>query len=234
MGQTGVGKSTFVNHFTDSSTAKVGDELESCTQSLQPIPVEREHLPPPFKNRQHAFPDKYKRLVIVDTPGFDDTYKDNSEIAGQLAQWLKDHYGKGARLEGIVYLHDISQPRVEESYRGIFHLFAQLCEKDIVGSLLLVTTKWDGISQQEIGAKREQQLRTKFWGAMINQGAQTHRFKGDSTSAQEIILNLLKVENDLRMMHNSTEQGGEAKILRSKPETRSKGPTFWSIVKSFF
>jgi len=64
------------------NTVIVGHDLKSCTAQLTPIfwPIaEPEHL-------------RGKRLVLVDTPGFDDTHTSDSEILRRIAIWLASSY----------------------------------------------------------------------------------------------------------------------------------------------
>ena len=54
---------------------KVGHDLNSCTTELHPVVIT---YPQPGG----------QRLVMVDTPGFDDTYMPDSEILRRIALWL--------------------------------------------------------------------------------------------------------------------------------------------------
>ena len=54
----------------------VGHGILSCTSRLQYAIVDS---PPPRKGH---------RVVIVDTPGFDDTYVEDVEILRRIAVWL--------------------------------------------------------------------------------------------------------------------------------------------------
>lgn len=113
-------------------------------------------------------------------------------------------YGTGARLGGVIYLHDISQPRILHSYGKFFELFSSLSEEEIVGSIVLATTKWSEVKSKEMGLAREKALQSKFWAAeMIRQGAQPHRFNDSSDSAWELVRNLLREERVLEMVHSS-------------------------------
>jgi len=58
---------------------KVGHHLKSCTAELQPVVITSSQYPELGK----------QRLVIVDTPGFDDTYVSDSEILHRIALWLE-------------------------------------------------------------------------------------------------------------------------------------------------
>lgn len=63
----------------------VGDNLQSCTEQVTPIEVPSEIV-------QRYLPgwDKANKVVIVDTPGFDDTSKSDTVILQGIADWLAD------------------------------------------------------------------------------------------------------------------------------------------------
>lgn len=48
----------------------VGHTLDSCTTMVRMV--------------------KVHDIILVDTPGFDDTYKSDTEILNMIADWLKD------------------------------------------------------------------------------------------------------------------------------------------------
>jgi hypothetical protein len=60
----------------------VGHDTLSCTSKLIAATVDSSNLSaqPSLSGR---------RVVLVDTPGFDDTYHDDSEILKRIAEWLK-------------------------------------------------------------------------------------------------------------------------------------------------
>lgn len=62
----------------------VGHDLHSKTKVIQYAIIDdwARHLPEKHK----LF--KGQRIVIVDSPGFDDTYIDDSEILRRIAAWL--------------------------------------------------------------------------------------------------------------------------------------------------
>ena len=103
----------------------------------------------------------------------------------------------------MIYLHDISQPRILNSYDKIFEMFSSLSEEEIVGSIVLATTKWTEVKDKEMGVAREKALHSIFWAKMIYQGAQPHRFNDSPESAWSLIQNLLSEERVLEMVHKS-------------------------------
>jgi hypothetical protein len=58
---------------------QVGHDLKSCTNILQHAVIPEIPNYPLFKDR---------RIVVVDTPGFDDTYIEDREILRRIAVWL--------------------------------------------------------------------------------------------------------------------------------------------------
>ena len=56
----------------------VGHDISSCTSTLQYAIVDN-----PSTRKLEG-----RRVIIVDTPGFDDTYEDDVEILRRIAVWL--------------------------------------------------------------------------------------------------------------------------------------------------
>ena len=124
----------------------------------------------------------YTTLVLVDTPGFDDTNMPEFEILRAIAKWLEATFDKGQFLSGIVYLHRITNTRVAGSTRRALHLFQRICGEDNYKNVILATTFWNSIAHcEETGVDREQQLLSNdgFWGNMKEKGAQTMRLTRD-------------------------------------------------------
>lgn len=62
----------FINTLTRSPEQRKANKLRSNTQNVTPYPITRHN----------------HRLVLVDTPGFDDTYRPDSVILREIADWL--------------------------------------------------------------------------------------------------------------------------------------------------
>lgn len=75
-----------MNHITKGVlTAKVGHELDPCTQFPQAFLISRANFP---SSLQKTLPAKLKRLVVIDTPGFEDTNRSDAEIVDLFIQWF--------------------------------------------------------------------------------------------------------------------------------------------------
>jgi len=69
----------FINYLLGEDRMKVGHATTSCTAHLQPAVLDPSKKFPSLKNY---------RVVIVDTPGFDDTFVGDVEILRRIADWL--------------------------------------------------------------------------------------------------------------------------------------------------
>ena len=118
------------------------------------------------------------RIVIVDTPGFDDSERSDSTILRTLTTWLESSYRKGSKLTGIIYLHPISNTRMQGSTIRNLHVFKRLVGEESFRNVVLATTFWDTMaSDMDRAEEREAELQDDpaFWGGMILKGADYKR-----------------------------------------------------------
>jgi hypothetical protein len=105
-------------------------------------------------------------------------------------------YAEDMTIGGMVYLQDISQPRLHPSSRRNVEIFRNLCGSDALSSVIITTGKWDLLSDVNVGVKRENQLNNALWTEVISAGGLVGRFEGTHESAWKIIRAILdKVEN---------------------------------------
>ncbi|KAL4252926.1 G domain-containing protein, partial [Pleurotus pulmonarius] len=147
-----------------------GHNLESCTSKVQPIRI---------TTGTH-------NVILVDTPGFDDTNMSDTRVLGMIADWLLETYNNQVKLAGIIYMHRISDNRMAGTPLKNLKMFAQLCGTGAAERVILVTTMW-GRVKQDVGAKREDELKSKFWKDMIDKKAKVARFEASFESAWAII-----------------------------------------------
>jgi len=168
VGLTGVGKSTFINAAAGRTVAPVGHDLQSCTTVIQHVIV-----PCPG--------DSTRRIVFVDTPGFNDTWVGDKKIFGRIVDWLASSC-RGMKLAGILYLHDISQARIEPA-RDNLQMFHTLCHPPALQNVVLATTKWSDIPA-DVGRPREQQISKQYW---TGSGLGVPRFDNTYKSAWAVV-----------------------------------------------
>ncbi|KDR82129.1 hypothetical protein GALMADRAFT_240652 [Galerina marginata CBS 339.88] len=178
MGPTGAGKSTFINALLQDERLSVGHYLTSCTSELQVVEIESFPGNPPFNGRN---------LILVDTPGFNDTYEDDEKILHQIAEWLERAYRNSKMvLGGVIYLHDISSDRFSGTARRNLEIFQHFCGEAAFSKTVIGTTKW-GRKADDFSAMHEEELRSVHWKSMIKKGSTVCRFLGDYESARSFV-----------------------------------------------
>ena len=104
---------------------------------------------------------------------------------------MSSNYRKGKLLSGIIYLHRITDVRMDGSSMKYVKMFKRLCGPDALPNVLLTTTRWSNVDQAQ-GESREGELREgKFWGGLIAEGASIARFMGTRESGLELIDKLM-------------------------------------------
>ena len=130
--------------------------------------------------------------MLVDTPGFNDTERSDTDILSLLADWMKGSYNENMLLSGIIYLHSISEPRMTNSILTNLRMFRRLCGDQNLKNVMLATTKW-GITPTADAERRDRELhsQTGYWAPMIAKGSLIRRFENSAASAQTLIEELL-------------------------------------------
>lgn len=133
-----------------------------------------------------------REVVLVDTPGFDDSSGLDTEVVAETLRWLRESIGEGHLLNGIVYLHRIIDPRITGTARANMRLFRKLCGDDKLSHVVLGTTFWTCV-EEDVGADRETQLLQdpQFWGPMAQQGSLAFRLDGSRVADMNIISRLM-------------------------------------------
>ncbi|KAI2613260.1 P-loop containing nucleoside triphosphate hydrolase protein [Hypoxylon sp. NC1633] len=213
MGMTGAGKSSLISLCSEKKPV-IGHDLNSCTQSVDTYPFVYDGPPK-------------KRVILVDTPGFDDSTRSDAEVLRELAAWLTATYAKKIRLSGIIYLHRINQPRMQGSARKNIMMFKKLCGDNALQNVILATTMWD-LVDEDVGAAREKQLiNTKeFWGYMTSKGSKTYRHDNTDQSAMKLIGHFVKTDSKMTLeiqeemvdQHKSLDGTAAAATVEAKLE----------------
>ncbi|KAG1878834.1 hypothetical protein F4604DRAFT_1579727, partial [Suillus subluteus] len=166
VGLTGAGKSKFINTAIGEPKTRTSKGMASCTYE-----VEKFEVP--------SFPSPH-RIFLVDTPGFDHTYMEESEVFGRIANWIKDVHVK---IAGIIFLHDIAH----DNYSSLNNAIRTVQRLPGSDSLILTTANWSNIEPEE---RQKQLANTVEWGNLISRGARVDRFLGTKDSAWAIIASI--------------------------------------------
>ncbi|MCJ1429209.1 hypothetical protein MMC29_007122, partial [Sticta canariensis] len=177
FGLTGSGKSNFISKLTGKDV-KIGHGLQSCTSEIEEVRCKIGLC----------------NVTLVDTPGFDDSNRTDTEILRLIASWMKDAYDDKTRLTGIIYLHRISDNKMSGSSYKNLKMLRSLCGMSNLSHVTLATTMWDKVTTEE-GGLREAELLSEdeWWGQMKNNGSLVRRFDDTTGGAMAIVNELLQM-----------------------------------------
>jgi len=183
MGFTGAGKSNIIDTLTNQPGRRTGSSLEPYTKEVCAVKL--------FNHPVHG-----NRLVLVDSPGFDDP-DDGSDIQilKMISEWLQKTYKQDIRLAGIIYWGRITDNRMSGSPNHNLRMFGELCGDPgkAMKKVVFVTTMWDKAlasasdEQRKVLDEREKDLKDNYWKTMTKRGASTARFTNSQESAEEIV-----------------------------------------------
>ncbi|CAE6459426.1 unnamed protein product [Rhizoctonia solani] len=176
FGPTGSGKTTFAN-VASGDSMRIGRGLKSCTQKVEPTTM---------------FTVDGKPVVVVDCPGFDDTYLSETEILKSLAGFLTVAYTQNFKITGLLYLHKITDTRIGGASLRHMNMFKELCGTDSLKNVVYVMNMWsDPPTEDEVLREDELRHSDEFFGAPLAEGAQMTRHGNTRESAHNIIRKLL-------------------------------------------
>ncbi|KAG6382119.1 P-loop containing nucleoside triphosphate hydrolase protein [Boletus reticuloceps] len=212
MGLTGSGKSTFVRLASGHDDVQgIGHGLISCTKDVRAIR---------FVDQESG-----RRVVLVDTPGFNDTFKSDIDILDMISDWLNSSYKRRKLLSGIVYLHRITDNRMAGTLLRNLRLLEKLCGNDALRKVYLTTTMWDEVDKS-IGERRLEELKTEYWKSMLAQGAQAVRSHTDKESARRIIQQIVSQHASHKPMLLQREMADLRKELK---ESESRKELYYQL-----
>jgi hypothetical protein len=213
FGMTGTGKTTFIEKVSGQKL-NIGHNLHSCSC--------RPSLPSPYLStpqltllagtmnieRIHCKIGNHN-ITLVDTPGFDDTSRSDTDVLILIANWLRESYKQHTLLSGIIYLHRISDPRMSGSSIKNLRMFRKLCGAESMHNVSLVTTMWDKVTRVE-GETREKDLmdgENGFWRAMIKSGCLVRRHDGSVESARGLVAELASMKRTVLRLQEEIAEG---------------------------
>lgn len=175
------------------------------------------------------------KVLLIDTPGFDDTHRSDTEILADITRTLAIQYQLGVSLKGVIYVHRISDNRYSGAGMKTLNIFQKICGPEALKNVILATSRWND-TDETTGSGREQELRDDMWGFMLAHGSKMMRYYGDEQSAlvmasqllvkPSIILDIQREVVDQKMELSQTAAGavvnGQLSKARSQHETELK------------
>jgi len=142
-----------------------------------------------------------RRVYLIDTPGFDDTNRSDTDVLKDVAFFLAQAYKTTVQLSGIIYLHRITDDRMSGSGLRNLKMFKKLCGEDAYKHVVLGTTMWGNLNgpnlSYDTGVKREEELLTRkdWWGLMRDRGSTVFRHDGTKECATKLVESMIERRN---------------------------------------
>jgi hypothetical protein len=162
-------------------------------------------------------------VTLIDTPGFDDTFRSDQEILNLIGNFLKATYARNILLTGVIYLHRITDSRMQGLSLRSLRTLRMMCGLSNYNNVAIATTMWSAISNSKEAGERESQLtHSDYVAQLIKGGAKVYRHDKEGQSAREIVRQLLPKQNRARQtqeelkgpgVEESTSAGTYAKEL---------------------
>ncbi|KAK2466545.1 hypothetical protein APHAL10511_001407 [Amanita phalloides] len=211
MGSTGTGKSSFIRLLSGDTSVHVGDSLESQTSDIQIVP---------FRDSETG-----RNVIIVDTPGFDDSRAGvtDTDILKAIASFLLEAYDKDRKLNGLIYVQRISDPRFGGQSGRNLKMFRNLCGAKAYENVVILTTFWDQLPSEQEGEKREEQLKTIFFKDLVEGGARFMRHDRTIESACDILRHIsmlvpknVQLQEEIRVEGRTLENTSAGSVHREE------------------
>ncbi|EAU89197.2 hypothetical protein CC1G_08604 [Coprinopsis cinerea okayama7 len=207
MGPSGAGKST-----------------EACTDRVEDVTIDLEE----FTFEGHG-------LILVDTPGFDVPRKHgitDIDILKQISRWLAKCYrNPSMTLAGIIYVHDITDDRLDSTALRNLSLFHEICGSDAFSQVTILTSKWQQLGEAVRGPAEDREtelLSNPQWKSMTQHGAEVNSLRSaESNAARDVVISLLsrpqareyrmklKIQVELIDQNRTLPQTGAGRQLKS-------------------
>ncbi|KAI0955752.1 hypothetical protein AcV7_006331 [Taiwanofungus camphoratus] len=156
-----------------------------------------------------------RTVTLIDTPGFDDTTRSDTDILKDIAVFLSTtsapvtrhscarltiyfpsklyfSYENKRKISGVIYMHRISDFRMTGISRRNFSMFKKLCGDETLKNVAIVTNMWGEVSEER-GLARERELVTDdiLFKRVLEKGAQMMRHNNTYQSALVILEQLI-------------------------------------------
>ncbi|RSL91091.1 hypothetical protein CDV31_015543 [Fusarium ambrosium] len=161
------------------SSSKPLRDCPFCPTAFSDVPTMQKHVSDQrCQAVQIFFGDEQKQsITVVDTPGFDDTYRSQGEILAEISEFL------AAQMTG--------------SSMTSLRLLRSLVGDEALGNVIFVTNMWNKLRDEDRGEalRREQELIDEFWSPMIEKGSYVAQFDGTTESAFSLVYHLAGKES---------------------------------------
>ncbi|KAL0632566.1 hypothetical protein Q9L58_008543 [Maublancomyces gigas] len=180
-GKTGSGKSSFIKlvggkEFGTGEDPVVSGALDSCTT----------------KPTLYIATLASREILLLDTPGFDDSAVGNLEILNEIVAslYMFALQPREINTQGVIFLHDIGETRFAGSQRKTLELLKAMVGEKAMKNVVIGTTMWSSENTPKYNneVKREREFMTKHWRGIFKTTRIPYE---DQNVALEIISDML-------------------------------------------
>lgn len=131
-------------------------------------------------------------MLLADTPGFNDTVRSDTDVLQSIVTPLYELQKKNYPVLGIIYLHNITNPRLAGTALRMLKMLQQFCGKVNYNRIVFATTMWEDANFTSHGGQaayqRHKELKREFWNDMFaKNGGVVRHLRDDQDSAGDIL-----------------------------------------------
>jgi len=137
-----------------------------------------------------------RRVLLADTPGFDDTVRPDTNVLQSVVKGLCQLHNGGNPVLGVIYLHNITNPRLSGAAVKALKTLEKLVGTENYSKIVFATTMWEDARYSPQGGKdaeqRHDELERDFWKNMFADKCDVIKHEWDKeSSAQQVLGRLL-------------------------------------------
>lgn len=175
---------------------------------------------------QYRFQSGGTQYVLVDTPGFDDSQRDDEEVYRELARWMEKSFRKGQLLNGLLYLQAVNVPRQRGSQIRNLLMFKKLCGSNNFKNIILGLSFCDMEAEATIRSHQQELTNTwGWWGEMVSKGSRIERVPYQRDDCIRLLSQFapqrkvtLRVQEEIVKQGRSVDDTEAAKTIAHKQE----------------
>lgn len=135
-----------------------------------------------------------RRIILIDTPGFDDDVRSDVQILEDIATWVTEKgYLKQKLLDGLIFLHPVNLHRVGGAERRRTKLLQELLGSDAYSRIVIATTMWEDVKRETAQDRLDGRTTAGgVWHDMCSKGATLVEHQNNKASTHRIIQMLVK------------------------------------------
>ncbi|KAF9044178.1 hypothetical protein BJ165DRAFT_1479593 [Panaeolus papilionaceus] len=177
LGQTGVGKSSFVQSLSQEGDLGIAkNTLESVTHEVIAYRL--------LNVTYNGAP-----ISLIDTPGLSDIKISEMRIVKMIQKWM--HTKNLSGINRMLYFDRITDIRMAGSKSRCTDIFKSLAGENAASAATLVTTMWDHVAnegmEKRVNDRYNQLQDDAYWKQFLDKGAGIVKFLNNPESALEIL-----------------------------------------------